>query len=81
MIFPNSQAKCRQSGLYVYRKSCAASLGFNGVEFTDHEVNNAGEEYGRDRALSDDVRQDLRQEVDGHSVISTCVFMTAKRET
>lgn len=48
--------------------------------FTDHEVNNTGEEYGRDRALSDDVRQDLRQEVDGHSVVSTCVFMTAKRE-
>lgn len=46
--------------------------------FTNHEVNNTGEEYGRDCALSDDVRQDLGQEVDRHSVVSTCVLMTAK---
>lgn len=47
---------------------------------TDHEVHHTGEEYGRDCALSDDVRQDFRQEVHRHTVVSARVLMTGKRE-
>ncbi len=60
------------------KKLCTVSLN-NHFQHTNHEINNTGEEYAGDCALSDDVRQDLRQEVDGHSVVSTCVFMTANK--
>lgn len=47
---------------------------------TDHVVGNAGEDDGGDGPQSDDVRQDLRQEVDRESVVTADVFMSAERE-
>lgn len=46
---------------------------------TDHKVSDTAKDYRRDGAQSDDVRQDLRQEVYRHSVVATGVFMSEER--
>ncbi len=45
------------------------------VCLTDHKVRQAAEDDGRDGAQSQDLRQDLRQEVHRHSVVSADVLV------
>ncbi len=45
------------------------------VCLTDHPVHHAAEDDGWDCAQKQDVRQDLRQEVHRHSVVSTDVLV------
>ena len=47
---------------------------------TDHEVRHTGEDDGGDGPQRDDVRQDLGQEVDRHSVVTADVLMTDGRQ-
>lgn len=46
---------------------------------TNHKVDNAAEDDCRDGAYSN-VRQDYREEVDGHSVVAADVFMSVARK-
>lgn len=46
---------------------------------TDHEVRHTGENKGGDGPQRDDVRQDLGQEVDRHSVVTADVLVTDGR--
>lgn len=47
---------------------------------TDHEVRHTGENKGGDGPQRDDVRQDLGQEVDRHSVVTADVLVTDGRQ-
>lgn len=47
---------------------------------TDHEVRHTGEDKGGDGPQRDDVRQDLGQEVDRHSVVTADVLVTDGRQ-
>lgn len=50
------------------------------VVSTDHEVRHAAEDERGDGPQREDVRQDLGQEVDGHSVVTTDVLVTEDRQ-
>lgn len=49
-------------------------------EATDHEVCNTGEHHGGKGPQCEDVRQDLRQEVDREPVVAADVLMTEKQK-
>lgn len=47
---------------------------------TNHEVRHTAEDDGGDGPQCDDVRQDLRQEVDRQSVVTADVLVSARKE-
>lgn len=46
---------------------------------TNHEVRHTAEDHGGDGPQRDDIRQDLRQEVDWYSVVTADILMTDER--
>lgn len=49
-------------------------------EATDHEVGDTGEHHGGKGPQCEDVRQDLRQEVDRQPVVAADVLMTDEKQ-
>lgn len=52
---------------------------YRSISLTDHEIDNTAED-NRGNSAQGDVRQDLREEVDGHSVVATDVLVPDTRK-